>query len=282
MTRAQLYALIVTAGILVLFAGGGGRRFASGPGGMVTDRHEGPLAGATALRVSIELSAGTLRLQTVDSETAYAAVLTHDRRIRTDVSYRDGALRITDERRRFPSGHRSSEWDVTITRRVPVELEISTGAGRGALDLTGLRGTVRVRAGAGAVAVRFGEGEAAVEELELQAGAGRFEAAGLGFARARTVEARAGVGAFQLDFTGPGRDLTEVEINGGVGQVLVTVPQDAGVRVRGRGGVTGRLTLPGFTQRGEDEHVNALWETAPVRLDIRVRVGVGGFTIQGR
>ena len=67
-----------------------------------------------------------------------------------------------------------------------------------------------------------------------------------------------------------------------MGQIILTVPPDVGVRVRGRGGVTGRLSLPGFTQRGDDEHVNALWETAPVRLDIRVRVGVGGFEIQGR
>jgi hypothetical protein len=132
------------------------------------------------------------------------------------------------------------------------------------------------------VAVRFDEGEAAVEELELRAGAGRFEATGLGHARARAIEVRAGIGELRLDFAGPGREVTEVEINGGVGQIILAVPQDVGVRVRGRSGVTGRLTLPGFTQRDEDEHVNALWETAPVRLDIRVRVGVGGFEIQGR
>jgi len=282
MTRAQLYALIVTAGILVLFAGGGGRRFVGGPGGTVTDRHDGALGGAGILRASIEQTAGTLRIQTADSDAAYAAVLTHDRRTRIDVTYRDGALRIVDDRRRLQTGRRTNDWEITLSRRVPVALEVSTGAGRAALDLTGLRGDVRVRAGAGAVAVRFGDGEAAIEELDLHAGAGRFEATGLGFARARAIEVRAGVGEAHLDFTGPGRDLTEVEINGGVGQIVVTVPPDVGVRVRGRGGVTGRLALPGFTQRGEDEHVNALWETAPVRLDIRVRVGVGGFEIRGR
>jgi hypothetical protein len=199
-----------------------------------------------------------------------------------DVGYRDGELRIVDDRRRMQAGRRTSEWDITLTRRVPIELEISTGAGRAAVDLTGLRGEVRVRAGAGAVAVTFGEGEAALEELELHAGAGRFEATGLGHARARAIDVRAGVGEVRLDFTGPGREMTEVEINGGVGQIIMTVPQDVGVRVRGRGGVPGRLTLPGFTQRDGDEHLNALWDTAPVRLDIRVRVGVGGVEIQGR
>jgi hypothetical protein len=132
------------------------------------------------------------------------------------------------------------------------------------------------------VAVTLREGEAALEELELHAGAGRFEATGLGHARARAIEVRAGVGELRLDFTGPGREMTEVEINGGVGQISMTVPQDVGVRVRGRAGVPGRLTLPGFTQRDGDEHLNALWDTAPVRLDIRVRVGVGGVEIQGR
>lgn len=281
MTRAQLYALIVTAGILVLFAGGGGRRFAGGPGGVVTERHEGMLGGAQVLRAQISQGAGTLRIQTADTETAYLAALTHDRRDRIDVTYRSGDLRISEAGRRIPV-RMTNEWNITLSRRVPVDLRISTGAGRASVDLSGLRGEIDVRAGAGEVLVSFGEGDAAVEELGMHAGAGRFVATGLGFARARKIEARAGVGELQLDFSGPGRDLTEVEISGGVGRIIVTVPQGAGVRVRGRGSVTGRLTLPGFSQRGDDEHVNASWETAPVRIDIQARRGVGGLEVRGR
>jgi len=282
MTRAQLYALIVTAGIVVLFAGGGGRRFMGGPGGIITERHEGMLGGAQMLQANIAHGAGTLRMQTADTETAYLAALTHDRRERIDVTYRNGELRISDAGRRIPAGRVTSEWDITLSRRVPVDLRISTGAGRASLDLSGLRGKVDVRAGAGEVAVAFGEGDAAIEELGVHAGAGRFVATGLGYARAGKIEARAGVGEFQLDFSGPGRDLTEVDISGGVGRIIITIPEGVGVRVRGRGSVTGRLTLPGFTQRGDDEHVNAAWETAPVRIDIRARLGVGGLEIQGR
>jgi hypothetical protein len=282
MTRAQLYALIVTAGIVVLFAGGGGRRFMGGPGGVITERHEGVLGGAQTLQANIAHGAGTLRMQTADTETAYLAALTHDRRERIDVMYRNGELRISDAGRRIPAGRVTSEWDITLSRRVPVDLRISTGAGRASLDLSGLRGKVDVRAGAGEVAVAFGEGDAAIEELGVHAGAGRFAATGLGYARAGKIEARAGVGEFQLDFSGPGRDLTEVDISGGVGRIIITIPEGVGVRVRGRGSVTGRLTLPGFTQRGDDEHVNAAWETAPVRIDIRARLGVGGLEIQGR
>jgi len=282
MSRAQLYALIVTAAILVLFAGGGGRRFVSGPNGVVTDRREGALGSAAVLRATIQQGAGTLRVQTADAEAAYVAELTHERRTQIEVEYRDGDLRIADDRRRVPGVRRTNDWNIALSRRVPVDLRISTGAGRATLDLTGLRGTVDVRAGAGEVTVGFSEGDAAIEELALQAGAGRFEAAGLGYARARKIEARAGVGEFQLDFSGPGRDLTEVEINGGVGRIIVTVPDAVGVRVRARSGVTIRLTLPGFTQRGDDGYVNGAWDGATVRIDIRARLGVGGFEIRGR
>lgn len=282
MSRAQLYALIVTAGILVLFAGGAGRRFVGEPGGVVTDRHEGALGGASRLRAVIEQGAGTLRVQTADAEAAYVAALTHDRRTRIEVTYGDGDLRITDDRQRVRGVRRTNDWNVTLSRRVPVELRISTGAGRATLDLSGLRGDVDVRAGAGEVTVGFSEGDAAIEELGLQAGAGRFEATGLGYARARKIDARAGVGEFHLDFSGPGGDLTEVEINGGVGRIVVTIPEAVGVRVRARSGVASRLTLPGFTARGDDEHVNAAWEGAAVRIDIRARLGVGGFEVRGR
>ena len=282
MSRAQLYALIVTAAILVLFAGGGGRRFVSGPGGVITDQHEGALGSASLLRATIAQGAGTLRVQTADAEAAYMAELTHERRTRIEVEYQNGDLRISDDRRRAPGVRRTNDWNITLSRRVPVDLRISTGAGRATLDLSGLQGNVDVRAGAGEVTVAFGEGDAAIEELGLRAGAGRFEATGLGYARARKIEAHAGVGEFQLDFSGPGRDLTEVEIDGGVGRMIVTVPDGVGVRVRARSGVTSRLTLPGFTQRGDDEHVNSAWERAAIRIDIRARLGVGGFEIRGR
>lgn len=281
MTRAQQWALLVTVAILVLafVVGQGGVR--GGLGAVRTERSSAPLAGARALNVSITQGAGTLRVDTIDSENAYEAVFTHNVGIRVRADHARGRLRIRDERWRMPSRGFTNDWVIGISRRVPVELEVSTGAGRGTFDLTGLQGRAEIRAGAGEVRMEFRPGSAAVEELELQAGAGRFEAVGLGYAQARRIEFRAGVGEVRLDFAGATSGRTEVEINGGVGRIVLTVPEGVGVRVMARGGMTSRLNLAGFTSRGQDEYVNAAWDTAPARLEVRARLGVGEFEVRG-
>lgn len=202
MIRAQQWALLLTAVILVLAVAAGEGRLGGGAGPTRTERFSAPLGRTGSLDVSISQGAGTLRVETIDSDTAYEAVLTHAAGIRVRTAYARGRLRIRDDRVRAASRGLTNDWTVGINRRVPVDLRVSTGAGRGTFDLTGFRGRAEIQAGAGDVRVEFHPGAAVVEELELQSGAGRFEAAGLGYAQARSIEARAGVGELRLDFTG--------------------------------------------------------------------------------
>lgn len=281
MTRARQWALLATVAILALAVLGGQGRLRGGLGAVRTERSAAPLAGARSLDASITQGVGTLRVHTIESENAYEAVFTHSAGVRVQTEYARGRLRIRDDRpRSFPRGV-TNDWTVGISARVPVELNVSTGAGRGTFDLTGLRGSAAIRSGAGEARVEFRPGPAAVERLTLQAGAGRFEALGLGYAQARRIEARAGVGEFRLDFAGVARGQTEVDLSGGVGRIVVTVPSGVGVRVIARSGLTSRLNLAGFTARGQNEYVNAAWETAAARLEIRARLGVGEFVVRG-
>lgn len=280
MTRAQQLALVITGAILALVAFGAGGPLRGGPGEDRTDRYEAALGGIEELEATISQGAGVLRVETIDSDRAYEATITRSSRLGVRVEYRRGELRIRDDRPGFSRGGLTNNWTVAITRRVPVDLEARTGAGQATMDLTGLKGKAEIRAGAGQVRVEFADGPAAVEQLEFSAGTGRFEAVGLGNAHARRIEARAGVGELHLDFSGSARDVTQVEINGGVGRIIITVPDGLGVRVFARRGATSGMSLSGFTQRGQDEYVNAAWETAPAKVDIRARLGVGQFEVQ--
>jgi len=282
MTRAQRWALVVTVVILALVVVASGSGLSGRSGGVRTDRYGAALGDATRLDATIRQGAGTLRVETIDSDRAYEATIKHDAGIRIRADYGRGRLSISDDRGRVRGRGITNDWTVAVTRRVPVDLTASTGAGRGTFDLTSLRGSAEIRAGAGEVRVEFREGSAVLEELVLQAGAGRFEAVGLGNAHAQRIEARAGVGEFRLDFSGSAQALTQVQINGGVGKILVTVPEGLGIRVFARRGVTSRLNLAGFTQRGENEYVNAAWETAPAKVEIRASLGVGEFEVRGK
>ena len=282
MTRAQRWALLATAVILALVAFGSGSLRGGRLGDVRTDRYGAALDDSARLDATISQGAGTLRVETIDSDRAYEATITHHAGIRIRADYSRGRLIISDDRGRVRGRRITNDWTVAITRRVPVDLTASTGAGRGTFDLTGLRGRARIRAGAGEVRVEFRDGPAELEELVLQAGAGRFDAVGLGSAHARRIEARAGVGEFRLDFAGSAEGVTQVEVQGGVGKILVTVPEGLGVRVFARSGMTSRLNLAGFTPHGDNEYVNAAWETAPAKVEIRASLGVGEFEVRGR
>jgi len=282
MTRAQRWALLATAVILALVAFGSGSLRGGRLGDVRTDRYGAALDDSARLDATISQGAGTLRVETIDSDRAYEATITHHAGIRIRADYSRGRLIISDDRGRVRGRRITNDWTVAITRRVPVDLTASTGAGRGIFDLTGLRGRARIRAGAGEVRVEFRDGPAELEELVLQAGAGRFDAVGLGNAHARRIEARAGVGEFHLDFAGSAEGVTQVEVQGGVGKILVTVPEGLGVRVFARSGMTSRLNLAGFTPHGDNEYVNAAWETAPAKVEIRASLGVGEFEVRGR
>lgn len=281
MNRVNAVALLLTIVIVgVVVAYSQRRSLVGGPGGVRTFTHSAPLGGASKLDAELRLGAGVLRLRTIDNANAYEAEIVRNEGWPVDVSYRDGRLRVSDRGPRFTGTTYTNEWTIGVSRRVPLDLEVTTGAGRATLDLTGMSGSAEVRAGAGDVRVEFGAGQGTVERLELRGGVGRFEALGLGNAGAARIEARSGVGEFILDFSGAPRGTTELEMHGGVGRMLLTVPSGLGVRVRASKGLTKSLRLEGFKQVGDDEYVNDAWATATAKLDLRASLGVGEFVVQ--
>jgi hypothetical protein len=256
MSRANVTALLLTVlivGAVVVygpprpFAGGrGGVRFDERtPGGGRTFTFSAPLAGVTILDAEIRMEEGVLHVRTIDSGNAYEAQIIRAAGRPVDVNYREGRLRITDRGRRFLGAGGRNEWTIGLTGRVPLDLEVHAGAGRATLDLTGMSGRAQIQAGAGA----------------------------------SRIEARSGIGEFVLDFSSAAQGTGELEVHAGVGRVLLLVPGNLGVRVRAGGGLK-HLRLQGFTQQGDEEYVNAVWGTAPARLDVRASLGVGEFVVQ--
>ena len=272
-----LLLTIVIVGVVVVYSQR--RPLVGGPGGVRTFTSSAPLGGASKLDAEIRMGAGVLRLRTIDTGNAYEAEITRNEGWPVDVSYRDGRLRIGDRGPRFAGTTYTNEWTVGVSRRVPLDLEVTTGVGRATLDLTGMSGSAEIRAGAGDLRVEFGAGRGTVERLELRGGVGRFEALRLGNAGAARIEARSGVGEFILDFSGTPRGTTELEVHGGVGRVLLTVPSGLGVRVRASKGLTKSLRLEGFKRVGDDEYVNDTWATATAKLDVRASLGIGEFAV---
>jgi hypothetical protein len=237
------------------------------------------------MHVRLEYGAARVALRAADQPLLYDVELTYDPR-RADPEYRWDArsrtLRVGLERVKFESseGRAAPQFDLRLSRQVPLDLQMTMGAGQAELDLTGLRvSRLQVEAGASDAYVHFDAPNLVpLELLDISAGAANVRAVGLGQARAREVRVKVGVGRVELDFGGEWRDDAQLDLEVALGQVTVRVPAEVGVRLA-MDRFAASVTYEGLVKRG-DEWVSPNWDQAAHHITIRGRTAVGGFVLE--
>jgi len=73
------------------------------------------------------------------------------------------------------------------------------------------------------------------------------------------------------------RDVT-IDIDGGVGDIVISLPESAGVRLHADMGI-GSLTAPGFHERG-GAYVNRAYGEAEHTIEVNIDAGVGSVTLR--
>jgi hypothetical protein len=95
----------------------------------------------------------------------------------------------------------------------------------------------------------------------------------------RDLHVQMGAGQLDLDLTGtPQRDY-EVDIQGGVGQAKVHLPEGVGIWASAQGGI-GSIQVTGLTKHG-DHWENDLYDKAKVNVRIKVEGGIGDIHLIG-
>ena len=157
-----------------------------------------PLDGATEARVRLEHGAGRLRVRAGEGSALVEGRCAGG--VDTDVERSAGRVEVRLRGRvGFPWGggrERGFEWDLELSRHVPLELEVRSGASDSDLDLTDLRLT----------------------ELQIHTGASKTTAR-LPSAGRYTV--RAGGGAMSMVFRVPEGVAARIEARGGLSDVKV-------------------------------------------------------------
>jgi N-terminal domain of toast_rack, DUF2154/LiaF transmembrane domain len=114
-------------------------------------------------------------------------------------------------------------------------------------------------------------------ELKVDMGAGQsdLKAGNLSLSR---LDIGMGAGQFTADLTGNWKKDLEAEIHGGVGNAVILLPEDVGVRVHATGGI-GSINSGGLRRNG-DEYVNDMYGKSPVTLRLDVSGGVGNIDLR--
>lgn len=115
------------------------------PRPVTTETRTVALEGAERAEVTLRMGAGELHVQGADQEALLEAEFRFNReRLRPVVDYRlfsdKGILEVRHARRQgIPMGNIRNTWDLSLSRAVPVDLDIDLGAGESDLDLRGLQ-----------------------------------------------------------------------------------------------------------------------------------------------
>ncbi|WP_420461787.1 hypothetical protein [Candidatus Palauibacter sp.] len=260
------------------------------------------------LDVHLLYAGGTLQVSPAEPALLYDARLLYDaarsapdrnwRRDGDTGRLRFGTTLLPERRDEVEAAARLDEWDLefdladldrgldqggrlafSVNPSVPTTLRVGVGAGRARLELGGMTLTAfEFLTGAGDVRLGFArENRVPMELLSMKSGATGFVAENLGNARFERLEFDGVVGDVVLDFSGAWRSSAEAEVRMALGELVMRVPSEIGVRVRRRG--LASLAAEDFRQVG-DAYLSPNWESARVRLEITLVAGLGSVTVE--
>lgn len=145
-------------------------------------------------------------------------------------------------------------WTIKLNDRIQQNFYCEIGAGQTDLDLRGMNFN-RVRIDAGVGDHRINLKDTSVPEIEINAG----------------------VGQVFLDISGQWRNSLDAEIKGGIGELNLILPADAGIRLNVNGGL-GDVHAPELN-RNERTYTNDLYGKATHSLEINIKAGMGSIKV---
>lgn len=262
--------MLVILGLYLLF----GRNSIGSPA--KTGYFSAPLAGTKSARVNLHLSVGEANVKPltasdklIDAEVHYVgeidfSVSGEEEKIVTLQQTSDSGLQWINPATWF-ANFDGLPWYVGLNPDVPLDLNISGGAGRSELSLRGLN----------------------VTNLRLQGGVGQMNLSLPAAVEGYDVQIQGGVGETRLDL--PVNTTSGIKIQGGVGQIIINTPSDIALRLRSRGGI-GSVSVPSRfirTAGGDgdfDLGKTGTWETpnfeaAAHKIEIDYEGGVGSLRL---
>jgi N-terminal domain of toast_rack, DUF2154 len=144
-------------------------------------------------------------------------------------------------------------WTVTLSDRMPLDLNVSSGPGNATLGLRTLTvNTLAVDAGPGNVSIDAGSPSL------------------------KTLTVSAGPGNLSVNLIAPWKHNVAATINGGIGNTTLRLPAGVGIRVTVQG--KGFVTAPDFTEQ-DGAYVNSAFGHSKVNVRVSLSAGIGNVVL---
>jgi hypothetical protein len=252
MKRSAIAALVVVLVLsAVLFSSGCRRvKLSEVPGarGPSSESTAVPIGAAKRLVTTVRIGAGSLRLHAAETSVPLALEATFrnvpdgwDPQVHYSLEATKGVLGVLQA---DMSGGRIRDWAVGIP-----DNEWDLGLAPGVpCDLT----------------LESGVGESILDLRDIDV---------------RKLDVVAGVGKTTVDLSGLRASGVTGRVEGGVGDLELILPKGVGARLTGGDDGIGKREIPGFRRAG-DAWVNAEWDSADPKIELRLVHGVGEVTVR--
>ena len=196
-----------------------------------------------------------------------------------EVQYLNSGLRIFQDTKNqigIPDEKVINDWNIQLGNH-PTDLEINAGAYQGNIDLTGIPITkLRVSDGASQATIKFEElNPVEMSSLHYSTGASQINLLGLANANVDQIIFDGGPGAYTLDFSGDLQRDTDIDINFGLGDVEIVIPNGIPANVVVEGGLN-NVDLKGTWNVSGNEY--SLSGDGP-QLFFKVKMGLGNLQL---
>ena len=170
-----------------------------------------------------------------------------------------------------------NEWVLKLGN-TPINLEINAGAYEGTFDLGGLSiQSLEFNDGAAKVTVSFSTPNLVeMSSLDYTTGASDVSLKGLANANPKEMTFSSGAGNYTLDFSGELRNNMNVNIESGVSQVTIIIPEGTNAQVITDSGLMTVSTSGGWQQNGNTYQLSGTGNT----ITLHVEMGAGSLKLE--
>ena len=230
-------------------------------------------------RLSLNFGAGELRLSSGAEGLVEGTVLYNVEQLKPQVIENGGDIEIKQGNLDglLPSDNMKNRWDLQLGD-MPMDLSIDAGAYEGNMELGGLAlNSLTVKDGAAHVDLSFSEPNLVeMSRMSYSTGASEVTLTGLANANFSTFEFDGGAGSYTLDFSGELQRDASVNVDSGLSELIIIVPEGVNATVSIEGGLTDINARNGWSQSGNTySH-----EGSGPELTIKVNMGAGSVTLQ--
>lgn len=180
------------------------------------------------------------------------------------------------------NGNNSKTWYVTINDQVPVRFDLTLGAGKASVDLTGIHvREFNLDAGAGSVRLRADRpNREEIGRMSISTGVGALRADRIGNLRFNVLDFEGGLGEYVLDCTGDLPDNAKIISDVGVGSLTIVLPKGVGAKALTDGNWFSSRKMYGFVRMNDDTFQSRDYDNAQRKVHLDIQSGLGSVAVR--